>query len=70
MHLDKGREYNNKLPPQAFRAFLHAVDAEMYLETLEKVNCNIFHRAVNSPSYLILPMRVFRAARKGRFTYN
>ena len=68
MYLEKGRELAKELPPQAFRAYLHAVDAEYFLENLEKCNFNIFERGLHSPSYLILPSRVFRAAKNQRFT--
>lgn len=31
---------------------LHAVEAEYYLEYLEKVNFNVFDRGINSSSYI------------------
>jgi len=68
MYLDKSREMYKEMPPQAFRAYLHAVDAEYFLENLEKNNFNIFQRALHTPSYVILPYRVFTAARNKRFT--
>lgn len=68
MYLEKGKELYKDMPPQAFRAFLHAVDAEYFLENLEKCNFNIFERPLHSPSYMVLPYRVFKAAKNKRFT--
>jgi len=49
---------------------LQAVEAEYYLEHLEKCNFNVFSRLVNTNSYIQLPMRLFKSARKQQFTYN
>ena len=68
MYLDKSREMYKEMPPQAFRAYLHAVDAEYFLEELEKANFNIFERSLHTPSYILLPSKVFKAARNQRFT--
>lgn len=82
MHLQKAQEFQNDLPPQAFRAFLHCVnpdisdqinfliqvEAEMFFEELEKADFNIFAPGLHSPSYMVLPYRVFTAARAKKFT--
>ncbi|KRX03566.1 Terpenoid synthase [Pseudocohnilembus persalinus] len=68
--LEEAKQYNSALPPQAFRAMLHAVEAEYYLEYLEKVNFNVFDRGINSSSYIQLPYRVFVAAKSQQFYTN
>ena len=69
--LDESKKFQKDLPPQAFRAFLHAVEAEYYLNGLEAVNFDVFNRSLNSNSYIQLPYLVFKAAKKNTFTlYN
>ena len=60
-------ELAGELPPQAHRAFLHLVDAEYYLEELEKYNFEVFSKHLNSQSYFKLPLRMQRAAKTGKF---
>eukprot|EP01017_Pseudomicrothorax_dubius_P038851 TRINITY_DN5887_c0_g1_i1.p1 TRINITY_DN5887_c0_g1~~TRINITY_DN5887_c0_g1_i1.p1 ORF type:complete len:323 (-),score=56.10 TRINITY_DN5887_c0_g1_i1:24-992(-) len=70
MHYLKSKEYLKFFPPQAFRAFLHGVEAEYYLELLEQNNFNVFSQNLQANSYLILPTRLFRAARNNRYFLN
>jgi len=67
MHLEKAQSMQKEFPPNAFRAFLHGVEAKYYLELLEKYDFNVFHTALNSPGYLTVPYRVFKAARNKQF---
>jgi len=64
MHLEKAQSMQNILPPHAFRAYLHCVEAQYYLEQLEKYNFNVFAGGLNTPAYVTLPYRVFKAARQ------
>ncbi|KAL4470689.1 hypothetical protein ABPG72_001800 [Tetrahymena utriculariae] len=68
--LDESKQYQKDLPPQAFRAFLHAVEAEQYLIDLEKSNFNVFDRSLNANSYIQLPLQVFQAAKNKQFLYH
>ena len=61
-------ELADKLPPQAHRAVLPLVEAEYYLETLEKYNFELFESAVQKVSYVTLPLRIRKAAASGKFT--
>ncbi|EGR30252.1 hypothetical protein IMG5_136840 [Ichthyophthirius multifiliis] len=65
--LDDSKKYQKDLPPQAFRAFLQAVEAQQFLIDLEKVNFNIFDSALNSNSYIKLPYQIFNVAKKQQF---
>lgn len=60
-------ELQEKIPGQSFRAFLHASATEHYLELLEHNNFMIFSSAVNRPSYIELPIRVYQNCRNKRF---
>lgn len=59
---------NNKINPQAFRAFLKGVEIELYLKDLEKYNFNLFEPGLNSGLNLMrLPTKIHKAARNKRF---
>jgi len=62
-------ELADQLPPQAHRAFLPLLEAEYYLETLEKYNFELFEKSVQKVSYITLPLRIRKAAASGRFTH-
>jgi len=66
-HLELARSFQKDLPPNAFRAFLQCVEAEYFLENLEKVNFDIFNRSLHAPAYTIIPYRIFMAARNHTF---
>ncbi|CAD8050868.1 unnamed protein product [Paramecium sonneborni] len=60
-------QYQNKIPTQSFRAFLHLIPSEQYLEELEYYNFKIFEKAINQNSYVQLPITLFKNCRKMRF---
>lgn len=66
-HLEIGREYRDKIPKHAHRAFLMAVEAEQFLADLESHNFNIFDEHFRKKYYLKIPYRMFRAAKKNTF---
>lgn len=39
----------------------------MFFELLEKCDFNIFDHSLHAPSYMVLPYRVFNAAKKHKF---
>lgn len=61
------REHPEAFPEHTFRAFLRGVEAEYYLESLEKYNFNIFDQNLNNTSPVKLPYRVYNAAKGKRF---
>jgi len=66
-HLEVAKEAGKDLPPNAFRAFLHCVEAEYFLDRLEANNFNIFTQSLHVPGYSTVPYRVFKSARKQIF---
>lgn len=62
-------ELAHELPEQAHRAFLPLVDAELYLEELQRYNFEVFDKKLNSPSLFKLPLRTRKAAASGLFTH-
>jgi len=65
--LEVAKEAGKDLPPNAFRAFLHCVEAEYFLDRLEANNFNIFTQSLHVPGYSTVPYRVFKSARKQIF---
>ena len=66
-HLEVAREYREKLPKHAHRAFLLAIEAEQFLEDLQTHNFDIFNEHFRKRYYLKIPYRMMRAAKKGTF---
>lgn len=66
----RAKKLKDVLPPEAFRALLPLVETELYLERLEKYNFNVFERALNQQPAVVLPPRMFSAARNKAFTYK
>ena len=62
-------ELSAELPAQAHRAFLPLIDAELYLEDLQKYNFEVFDKQLNAQSYVHLPLRLQKAAANGKFTH-
>ena len=55
-HLEKGRSYKDKLPKEAHRALLLAIEADHFLKDLETYNFDIFDEHFTStPSYIKIP---------------
>lgn len=65
--MEAAREYTDKLPKHAHRAFLLAIEAEMFLEDLQKYNFDIFNEHFRKRYYLKIPYRMMRAAKKETF---
>jgi hypothetical protein len=65
-HLELARSYQSKnLPKNTHRAFLLAVEADNYLQSLEKHNFDIFDSAFRKRSVIKLPWAMYTAAKKG-----
>ncbi|KAI9000184.1 Squalene/phytoene synthase [Gaertneriomyces semiglobifer] len=60
------RSHLKDCPPTAFPVLLSAVPCNMYLETLEKANFNIFDKSLVKRSWR-LPLSLWNAARKRTF---
>lgn len=58
------------LPENSFRAFLHCLEMEHFLEILEKHNFNVFDREVQSQHYKPVARKMSKAARQHRFLLN
>lgn len=59
-----------KLPKHAHRALLHLVDAEHYLEELEKYNFELYNKELMKPSLVVVPLRMRKASASGRYFHN
>jgi len=66
-HLEIGRSFIGKLPKHAHRALLLSVEADVYLNDLEKLNFDIFDPHFSRKSFFQTPLKINRAARAGRF---
>ncbi len=66
-HLEVSREYRDKLPKQAHRAFLLSIEAEQFLNDLEEHNFNIFDEHFRKKYYLKIPFRMYRAAKNDKY---
>ena len=62
-----GRTYRDKLPKHAHRAFLMSVEAEQFLDDLEKYNFDIFDEHFRKKYYLKVPYKMMRAAKTNTF---
>lgn len=69
-HLEVGREYRDKLPKNAHRAFLLAIEAEQFLNDLEKHNFDIFDEHFRKKYYLKVPYKMMRAAKKDQYWFS
>jgi hypothetical protein len=59
-----------KLPKHSHRALLHLIDAENYLEDLEKYNFELYNKELMKPSLVIVPLRMRKASVAGRYFHN
>ena len=66
-HLEVGRSFKDKLPKYANRALLLAVEAEMFLELLEKHNFDIFDEAFRKKSFVKVPYAMYKASKGGYY---
>lgn len=66
-HLEVGRSFKDKLPPHAHRALLFGVEAETYLKDLEENNFDIFNDHFRKISYVKIPYKILKAAKKGEY---
>ena len=67
-HLELGRSYKDKLPKNAHRAFLLAIEADNFLNDLEKYNFDLLDEHFTSqPSMVKIPYRILKAARRGNY---
>ena len=46
------------------------IDAEYYLEELQKYNFEVFDSKMMKPSYIKVPFRMRAASKAGRFTHH
>ena len=69
-HLEVGREYKEKLPKNTHRAFLMAVEAEQFLNDLEKYNFDIFNEHFRKKYYLKVPFKMMRAAKSSNYWHT
>eukprot|EP01016_Furgasonia_blochmanni_P034097 TRINITY_DN3639_c0_g1_i12.p1 TRINITY_DN3639_c0_g1~~TRINITY_DN3639_c0_g1_i12.p1 ORF type:complete len:357 (+),score=61.74 TRINITY_DN3639_c0_g1_i12:171-1241(+) len=67
MHLDEAKKIKEPLPEHSFRALLQAVETEYFLDSLEKVNFDIFNKGVHGTSYVSVPYKIHTAARNKTF---
>ncbi len=66
-HLELGREYQSKLPKNAHRALLLAVEADHFLKELEERNFDIFDSYFRKKSIFKLPYSIMKAAKNGTY---
>ena len=66
-HLELGREFREKLPKNAHRALLLAVEAEHFLQELEDHNFDIFDSRFRKKSFVKLPYRILKAAKSDSY---
>jgi hypothetical protein len=66
-HLEFSRKYADKLPKNSHFAFLQAIEAEIFLDDLEKHNFDIFEDHFRQVSKFRTPYKMYRAAKAGRF---
>jgi hypothetical protein len=55
------------LPKNTHRALLLAIEADNFLNLLEKHNFDIFDEAFRKKSFIKLPYAMYRAAKKGYY---
>ena len=66
-HLEVSRSFKDKLPQHAHRALLFGIDAEDYLNEIEKANFDIFIEDLRRISYVKIPYKILKAAKGGYF---
>ena len=66
-HLEVGREFREKLPKHAHRAFLLSIEAEQFLKDLQEHNFDIFKEHFRKKYYLKVPYRMYRAAKNSQY---
>ena len=49
---------------------MHVVEAEDYLDKLEKFNFDVWQRSLNGNSYMRMPLRMRKAAKGNTFFVN
>lgn len=69
-NLIRAIELQDKLPKNAHRALLQLVEAEYYLEELERHNFQVFHEGMNKPSRVVMPLRIRKAAASGKYNHH
>ena len=66
-HLEVGRSFKDKLPKHANKALLLAVEAEYFLSELEEFNFDIFDARFRQKSYVKVPYKIYRVAKKNEY---
>lgn len=66
-HLEISKSFKDKLPKHAHRALLLGVDAEHYLNELEKYNFDVFDDHFKTVSYVKTPYKIMKAAKGGYY---
>ena len=65
-HIEIARSFQN-LPKNAHRAFLMSIPGDYYLDQLEKVNFDFLDEYLLRNSYSVVPYRVWKHAKAGKF---
>lgn len=65
--LRTAQKLSDELPEHSHRAMLHAVEAEWFLENLEKANFNVFDKTLHGNSFFWLPLKIRKAAANGKY---
>lgn len=66
-HLEIGRQHKDKLPKNTHRALLVAIEAEIFLDELEKHNFDIFDSEFRKKSYFKIPYEIYKGAKNGYY---
>lgn len=68
--LKRAHAIGDTLPKECHRALLHGVEAQYFLENLEAANFDIFDKTLHQQSWVVLPLRIRKAAKNGRFWHT
>jgi hypothetical protein len=66
-HLEMGRSFQDKVPKNTHKALLLAIEAEMFLDELEKQNFDIFDEAFRKKSFIKVPYAIYKGAKNGYY---
>ena len=67
-HLEMGRSFQSKsLPKNTHRALLMALEADIFLQELEKNNFDIFDPVFRKKSFIKVPYSIYKGAKKGYY---
>jgi len=67
-HLEIAKSFQDKnLPKDTHRAFLLAIEAEIFLNHLEKLNFDVFDASVRARSNVEVPLAIYNGCRKGYY---